>query len=133
MLDRAQCTRRRVLVVEDDPGIRSLLTCILEMDGYEVVTAVDGIDGWQRMKEAPAAVVITDFLLPRLDGLDFARRLRAAFGTATKIVVVSSLRAAHRRVLAENVADVFLRKPVDVPNLRRVIAALWDSSGSGIG
>lgn len=124
-LDRSSMPRR-VLIVEDDAGIRNLLTCILEMDGYDVVTAVDGIDGWKRMNEAPAAVVITDFLLPRLDGLDFARRLRAAFGTTTKIVVVSSLRAANRRVVAENVADVFLPKPVDVRHLRRVIATLWD-------
>lgn len=119
-------SQRRALVVEDNAGIRNLLTRALEIDGYDVVTAVDGIDGWQRMNEAPAALVITDFLLPRLDGLDFARRVRAAYGTTTKIVVVSSLSAAKHRVVADHVADAFLPKPVDVSHLLRVVAALWD-------
>lgn len=118
--------QRRALVVEDNAGIRNLLTRALEIDGYDVVTAVDGIDGWQRMNEAPAALVITDFLLPRLDGLDFARRVRAAYGTTTKIVVVSSLSAAEHRVVADHVADAFLPKTVDVGHFLRVVAALWD-------
>ncbi len=117
---------RRALVVEDDAGIRNLLTRALEIDGYDVVGAVDGIDGWQRMNENPAALVITDFLLPRLDGLDFARRLRAAFGATTKIVIMSSLTSANQRIIAENVADAFLPKPIDVPHLLQVVATLWD-------
>lgn len=122
---RPDC-HRRALVVEDNAGIRNLLTRALEIDGYDVVGAVDGIDGWQRMNENPAALVITDFLLPRLDGLDFARRLRAAFGATTKIVIMSSLTSANQRIIAENVADAFLPKPIDVPHLLQVVATLWD-------
>ena len=114
----------RALIVEDDPQIRNLLTQVLELDGYEVVEAANGVEGWERMTQIPADLVVTDLLMPRMDGLDLARRLRESYGDQLKIVIVSSLNGVDDGITSQNGANAFVSKPVNVNELRRVIGAL---------
>ncbi len=67
----------RVLVVDDDPAIRDMLTCTLSDAGYHVDCAEDGEAGWQALCTDSFELLITDHLMPGLSGLDLLRRVRA--------------------------------------------------------
>src|SRR3954447_11524633 len=83
----------RVLVVDDDDVIRQLITVNLELEGFEVSTAVDGQDALDKVKDVDPAVVTLDIMMPRLDGWEAASRLRADPDTAHVKVILLSARA----------------------------------------
>jgi CheY-like chemotaxis protein len=68
---------KKILVVEDDPDERELLQTLLKLSGFEVVVAADGQEGFERAKTEAPDLVITDISMPRLNGLDLIRQLRA--------------------------------------------------------
>ena len=68
--------RRTILVVDDSPTVRETERRLLESRGYEVDTAVDGIDGWNAVRLGSYDLVITDVDMPRLDGIELVRRIR---------------------------------------------------------
>ena len=66
--------RPQVLVVDDEPPMRAALTRALELGGFEVELAIDGVDGLRRAGDGGADVVVLDLMMPRLDGLDVDRK-----------------------------------------------------------
>ena len=66
----------RVLVVEDDPALRNVVRFNLEQAGFEVVAASDAHDGWRKLNQSPADLILTDFNLPRTTGVEFCRQVR---------------------------------------------------------
>ena len=59
----------RILIIDDEPQIRSMLTLMLEREGYEVVEAPDGVDGIKIYRQNPADLIITDLIMPNKDGI----------------------------------------------------------------
>jgi two-component system sensor histidine kinase and response regulator WspE len=84
------CSRRRVLVVDDSITVREVERRLLENNGYEVVVAVDGMDGWNAVQRASFDLLVTDVDMPRMDGLELVRRVRAAPRTAGMPIVIVS-------------------------------------------
>ena len=80
--DRTPGRGRRVLVVEDSVGVRELERAVLTAAGYDVDTAVDGLDGAARLTGPPYDLVLTDIEMPGLDGIELTRRIRATAGWA---------------------------------------------------
>lgn len=78
----------KVLVIDDEPQIRSLVKRFLAQAGYEVDQAGDGLEGVRQMKENPADLVITDILMPKQEGLETIRQIREAFPDC-KIIAMS--------------------------------------------
>jgi len=78
----------RILIIEDDPDIRSVLRQILEWEGYTVVDAQDGLQGMRRFLEAPCDLVITDLLMPGMSGSAVISKLRRRFPDL-KIIAIS--------------------------------------------
>jgi len=111
----------RVLVVDDDPQIRQLLVRVLEMENLETVIAPNGLEGWQRLQEAPVDLVISDLVMPELDGLELARRVRERYGRAVKFILFSSLGDVQGPIADDAGIDTCLPKPVAVRELIRVI------------
>src|SRR5215469_5106792 len=68
--------RPRVLVVEDDERVRSALADLLDGWGFQVTTAIDGTEGWKKIEAVSPAVVVSDFQMPGLTGLDLLKRTR---------------------------------------------------------
>lgn len=66
----------RILVADDDPSVRSMLELVLGLEGFEVVTAVDGADALRRVSEFVPDVLILDVMMPGATGHEVARRLR---------------------------------------------------------
>lgn len=100
-----------VLIAERDVQVRTLQRAFLERAGLAVAFADDGITALERVRTTRPAAVVTEILLPGLDGLTLCRRLRDDPATAGIPVVVFSLLAAAARA-AEAGACAFLRKPL---------------------
>jgi two-component system phosphate regulon response regulator PhoB len=100
-----------VLIAERDQTVRTLQGFFLERAGLAVEFADDGLAALERARREPPAVVVTEILVPKLDGLTLCRRLRDEPATAHVPVVVFSILAAAARA-AEAGARAFLRKPL---------------------
>ena len=100
-----------VLIAERDQSVRTLQRFFLERAGLGVEFVDDGLSALERARRAPPAVVVTEILVPKMDGLTLCRRLRDEPATARVPVVVFSILAAAARA-AEAGACAFLRKPL---------------------
>ncbi|MCW2724067.1 MAG: response regulator receiver protein [Frankiales bacterium] len=116
----------RVLVVDDDDVIRQLISVNLELEGFEVTTAVDGLDCLEMVKQVRPAVVTLDIMMPRLDGWEAASRLRADPDTAGIKVVLLSARAQEADLQRGDRigVDAYLTKPFDPDELIATVRRL---------
>jgi CheY-like chemotaxis protein/chemotaxis signal transduction protein len=87
--------KARVLVVEDSVGVRELERVILEGAGYDVTTAVDGLDGASRLKGDPADLVVSDVEMPGMDGYTLTRAIRRTRGWEQVPVVIMTSRGSE--------------------------------------
>lgn len=111
-----------ILVVDDDPALRQALTRILSFEGYEVEIAPTGHDALELV--GTADLMVLDLGLPDLDGLDVARRVRAA-GHALPILVLTARGEVGDRVAGLDAgADDYLPKPFDLAELLARVRAL---------
>jgi len=122
----------RVLVVDDDDVIRQLITVNLELEGFDVVTAVDGQDALDKVKDASPQVVTLDVMMPRLDGWETASRLRDDPETAHIKVVLLSARAQEADLQrGEKIGvDAYLTKPFDPDELIDTVRRLMTSANA---
>lgn len=102
---------RNILIAERDESVRKLQGLFLERAGFTVEFADDGYEALERALLNPPALVITEILIPKLDGLSLCRRLREAPQTRAIPVIVFSILAAAQRA-SEAGATAFLRKPL---------------------
>lgn len=103
---------QRLLVVDDSITTRTLEQSVLEGAGYEVITAVDGADGWRQLQERGADLVITDIEMPEMDGFALCRTIRSSRRHAQlPIILVTSLEdPEHRAHGIEAGADAYVVK-----------------------
>jgi DNA-binding response OmpR family regulator len=115
----------RILLVDDEQPIQTLLSFPLQRDGYEVVHASDGREALARFAEQTFDLVVLDVMLPRMDGLEVCRRLRAK-GERVPIIMLSAKSEEIDKVLGlELGADDYITKPFSMREFRsRVKAAL---------
>ncbi|MBA8951378.1 CheY-like chemotaxis protein [Actinomadura namibiensis] len=108
----------RVLVVDDDEVIRQLIAVNLQLEGFEVETAVDGQDCLERVGEVRPDVITLDVMMPRLDGWVTAGRLREDPATSHIRVVMITARAQEHDIRRghEIGVDAYVTKPFD-PNV----------------
>ena len=100
-----------ILIAERDQTVRELQRFFLDGAGYAVEFADDGEAALERARSAAPAVVVTEILIPKIDGLALCRRLREDPATAGVPVIVFSILSAAARA-AEAGASAFLRKPL---------------------
>ena len=114
----------RILLADDEQSIQTLLSYPLRKDGYEVVLAADGREALDRFAEAPFDLVVLDVMMPRLDGLEVCRRLRAR--SSVPIIMLTAKSEEIDKVLGlELGADDYITKPFSMREFRsRVKAAL---------
>jgi CheY-like chemotaxis protein len=110
-MQRTHPDERVILIAERDQNVRELQQFFLEKAGFSVEFADDGEAALERARTAPPALVVTEILIPKLDGLALSRRLREDPVTAGVPVIVFSILSAGARA-AEAGASAFLRKPL---------------------
>jgi CheY-like chemotaxis protein len=101
-----------LLIIECDPYVRKLERFFLEDAGFRVEFVEDGLIGLKRAREILPDILVTEILLPRVDGLSVVRALRAEPATKGMALLVFSVLAAEKQA-REAGADAFLLKPVD--------------------
>jgi DNA-binding response OmpR family regulator len=115
-----------VLVVDDDEVIRQLIEVNLTLEGFEVVTAVDGQDCLEKAARVKPDVITLDVMMPRLDGWVTATLLRTNPETAAiKVVLITARAQEDDRNRGEQIGvDAYLTKPFDPAEMIRVVHAL---------
>jgi len=102
---------KKVLIVDDEPSIVTLLTFNLEKDGYQVTSASDGLEGYELALTQPFDFLILDVMLPNLDGIEITRKLRQE-KIETPILVLTAKDDPIDRILGLEIgADDYLTKP----------------------
>jgi len=112
---RVALARQRILVVDDDPDLRAALVAALEVEGFTVDEAEDGIQALERIADAGPDVLLVDYGLPRLAGDELVRRLRALGVNAPVVLVTAADRA--REVAEEMGVERWVGKPVSLSEL----------------
>jgi len=114
----------RILIIEDEEPILMALEDDLTLEGYDVVTAKDGIDGFERAKSKDCDLVILDIMLPRMDGFEICKKLRQE-GVLTPILMLTAKSQEVDTVLGlELGADDYVTKPFSPRELLARIKAL---------
>ncbi len=118
--------KKRVLLIEDDPSSVRLVSYTLEQEGYEVLTAMNGLDGLKKAREEAPDLLVLDVMLPGLDGFEVCRRLRADEQTAGLPVLMLSAKAQEidKTTGLKVGADDYLAKPADPSEIMARVANL---------
>jgi DNA-binding response OmpR family regulator len=126
---------RHVLVIEDEPQMRSMLTDNLEFEGYRVTAVASGEEALQAVESRHYALLLLDLMLPGMSGFDVCQQLRAR-GRHVPIVVLTARTQEQDRIRGLDLgADDYVSKPFSVRELLARVRALvrrddWHSSGS---
>ncbi|WP_075730942.1 response regulator transcription factor [Streptomyces acidiscabies] len=130
----------RLLVVEDDPGIRMLLESTLRLSGYEVLGAATGREALRTVDESRPDLVLLDIMLPDLDGIEVTRGLRAS-GVRTPVLFLTARGELADRIAALSAGgDDYVPKPFSIEEvllriraiLRRTSPGSPDGAGAGV-
>nr|WP_231116075.1 response regulator transcription factor [Motilibacter rhizosphaerae] len=125
----------RLLVVDDEPNIRELLSASLRFAGFEVEVAADGATALQMARSAPPDLLVLDVMMPGLDGLTVLRRLRE-LGVETPVLLLTARDATEDKVAGLNVgADDYITKPFSleevIARIRAVLRRSRDRQAAG--
>jgi len=113
----------RILLVDDEQSIQTLLTYPLRKEGYDVVSALDGQEALERFREGSFDLVVLDLMLPRVDGFEVCRQLRARSGVP--IIMLTARADEFDTVLGlELGADDYITKPFSMREFRSRVKAV---------
>lgn len=116
----------RILIVDDEPEAGRILSLQLTLQGYNTEIASNGFEALRRIAAAPPDLVLLDVMLPKLDGLEVCRRIRASEQSAQLPVILVSAKSLPEDVadgLAAG-ADDYLSKPFDIDDVVRTVRAV---------
>ena len=116
--------RRCVLLAEDDPALRRYLEVVLQRAGYEVVSAADGLEAMKFLLNAKVDVVVTDAVMPNLDGYQLCRFMRSSKHLSRLPIILLSALDPRNAIHESEQVDAFLAKPVSPEDLLSRIVEL---------
>ena len=116
--------KTRVLVADDERSTAEMLALILGFTGYDVTRAYDGAQALELAESVKPDVLLLDVQMPKLLGVDVARRLKSDPEHAEKVVILISSADEEDVQWREVGADAFLRKPIDIKKLPDVLGSL---------
>jgi DNA-binding response OmpR family regulator len=110
----------KILAVEDDAVARAVLRQALRKLGHEAIEAGDGEEAWELLQKEPVRVIVSDWLMPKLDGLELCRRVRGRARAEYSYFILltgNDATASNQREAADAGVDDFLTKPLDFDEL----------------
>lgn len=114
----------KIMVVEDDAELRNLFKKVLEKNGYEVIIAVDGKDALDKKETEYNDLIVTDVMMPNMNGFDFIKALRESFCETPVLMITAKDSFDDMRKGFSVGADDYLKKPVDLNEMLLRISAL---------
>lgn len=118
--------KNSILLVDDEPNVRNMLRQMLELSGFEVAEAEDGLEALEVLEDMVPDIMILDVMMPNLDGVSLCKQLRADAEFATLPILMLSGKTQHKAVeegLAAG-ANRYLRKPITVDELLKNVREL---------
>ncbi|MBN2058652.1 MAG: response regulator [Candidatus Saganbacteria bacterium] len=114
---------KRILIVDDEPDVASLLTLLLKSQGYEVVSAGDGQEALEKARTGHPDLLLLDIMLPKLDGYKVARMLKfdENFRHIPIIMLTAKIQEKDKNMGMEMGADAYISKPFNTPALLELI------------
>lgn len=124
---------RRILVVEDNPDNRILITDVLTSLDYEVLVAVDGEEGVNKASSEKPDLILMDISLPMMDGLTATRQIKASDGLGHIPIIALTAHAmvGDRERALDAGCDDYVSKPIDLRELAGKLAQFLDKDGDG--
>ena len=120
-----------MLIVDDEPSVRDFLAFVLSDEGFRVVTASDAHDALALVQRDPPDLVLTDLMMPGMDGYELIEQLRRDAAPVRAIIAMSAVNIAGERPPS---ADLFLAKPFDVEHVLACVRSLtWPDGNHGRG
>jgi CheY-like chemotaxis protein len=113
---------KTILVIDDERSIAAMVAEVLEGEGYRVVVAHDGEEGYQRLAHQPIDLIVSDVMMPRMDGRVLAERLQRDAAYAHIPIILMSAGLEHHSQL-DYADDRFLKKPFTLHTLLAMIEA----------
>jgi two-component system alkaline phosphatase synthesis response regulator PhoP len=125
---------KKILIVEDDPSVLRATSYILEKEGYEVLSAENGLEGLKKARESSPDLLILDVMLPGIDGFEICHILRGEPRTAQLPILMFSAKGqdSDKATGLKVGADEYLTKPVDREVLLSKVAAWLAARGSSL-
>lgn len=122
---------KRILIVEDDPSVLRATSYILEKEGYEVLSAQNGLEGLKKARDSNPDLLLLDVMLPGVDGFEICHSLRGEPETASLPILMFSAKGqeSDKATGLKVGADEYITKPVDREVLLSKVAA-WLSAKS---
>jgi DNA-binding NtrC family response regulator len=119
-------SHKKLLIVDDEANVRLMLQTALESAGYTVIQAEDARSALLRLRAEPCSLALVDLKMPRMDGMELLRTLRAA-GDVTPVVILTAHGSIPEAVEAMKLGAIdFLSKPITPDALRKVVAEVID-------
>jgi DNA-binding response OmpR family regulator len=120
----------KILIVEDEPNMVSGLRDNFEYEGYEVITAADGVSGLSRALEESPDLVLLDVMMPRMSGLDVCRQLKSKRPAVPVIMLTARGQEVDKVVGLELGADDYVTKPFSIRELLARVKAVLRRAGN---
>ncbi len=116
----------RILIVEDDPDLRTILRLQLLSQGWEVEEAVNGAEGFAAVRANPPACVILDLMMPVMDGFGFLKRARSLMDLQDVPILILTASEDERNKIRgfQYQADAYMSKPYDLEELTEEVRRL---------
>jgi DNA-binding response OmpR family regulator len=121
----------KILVVDDHPSILRLVAKALEVEGHEILTAMDGVEGWEKVQSERPDLVILDVVMPRLDGYRVLNRIKSAAELQHTPVMMLTVKDEPEDVsLATSIgADYYMTKPFNPSDMASLVRRIFETWG----
>ena len=114
---------RTILLIDDKESTREFVSTFLENQGYRMLTAVDGVDGWQRFEQEQPDLILLDLMMPRMDGFQFMQRLRKT--SRVGVIVLTAKQHENDLIRSYDLGvDDYLSKPFRMRELLMRVRAV---------
>jgi CheY-like chemotaxis protein len=117
-------TPKTVLVIDDDDGLQESLEALLEMEGYQVLLARDGIQALEVLKTTRPALILLDLMMPRMNGYELVEQMRQQGYLPGIPIIVLTADVRARQKAAQLGAESFVTKPFELDDLLQQIQRL---------
>ena len=114
--------KKQILIVDDNPDSREMLSYVLTGEGFSVITAEDGLEALELVKDVQPDLILTDLNMPEIDGIELTKKLREQFkSTSLPIVIVSAFGGEMVSKAIEAGADGAMQKPLHIDSLLTLV------------
>ena len=124
----ATVRRTRVLIVDDDPAVRDILSAVLRREGLTADAAADGEQAIALLQQHTYGAVLLDLMMPGVDGHGVLRFMRER-DIGTPVIVVSAVTSELAQTLDPQIVRISMQKPFEIGELKAVVAALVETTG----